>query len=59
MVGSLQALRTGPSPIIIKPNQEVREAMYSGISYSPAEYTSSEMLAQVYLVVWSARLRSD
>ena len=29
-------------------NQEVREAMYSGISYSPAEYTSSEMLAMTY-----------
>jgi conjugal transfer/type IV secretion protein DotA/TraY len=29
-------------------NQEVREAMYSGISYSPSEYTSSEMLAMTY-----------
>jgi conjugal transfer/type IV secretion protein DotA/TraY len=29
-------------------NQEVREAMYSGISYSPMEYTASEMLAMTY-----------
>lgn len=29
-------------------NQEVREAMYSGISYAPREYTQSEMLAMTY-----------
>lgn len=29
-------------------NQEVREAMYSGISYAPREYTGSEMLAMTY-----------
>ena len=29
-------------------NQEVREAMYSGISYAPREYTRSEMLAMTY-----------
>ena len=29
-------------------NQEVREAMYSGISYSPKEYTMSEMLGMTY-----------
>ena len=29
-------------------NQEVREAMYSGISYAPKEYTRSEMLAMTY-----------
>ena len=29
-------------------NQEVREAMYSGISYVPREYTRSEMLAMTY-----------
>jgi conjugal transfer/type IV secretion protein DotA/TraY len=29
-------------------NQEVRAAMYSGISYSPMEYSSSEMLAMTY-----------
>lgn len=29
-------------------NQEVREAMYSGISYSPKEYTLSEMLGMTY-----------
>ena len=29
-------------------NQEVREAMYSGISYNPREYTQSEMLAMTY-----------
>ncbi|CAK7025556.1 MAG: hypothetical protein DELT_02567 [Desulfovibrio sp.] len=28
-------------------NQEVREAMYSGISYSPTEYTPSEMLGMM------------
>ena len=29
-------------------NQEVREAMYSGISYAPKEYTMSEMLGMTY-----------
>ena len=29
-------------------NQEVREAMYSGISYSPRQYTSSELFALTY-----------
>jgi conjugal transfer/type IV secretion protein DotA/TraY len=29
-------------------NQEVREAMYSGISYAPAEYSSSEMYGMTY-----------
>ena len=29
-------------------NQEVREAMYAGISYAPREYTRSEMLAMTY-----------
>lgn len=29
-------------------NQEVREAMYSGISYSPKEYTMSEMWGMTY-----------
>ncbi|MDL2268114.1 DotA/TraY family protein [Desulfovibrio sp. OttesenSCG-928-G15] len=29
-------------------NQEVREAMYSGISYVPKEYTMSEMLGMTY-----------
>ncbi len=29
-------------------NQEVREAMYSGISYSPAEYTGSELFGMTY-----------
>lgn len=29
-------------------NQEVREAMYGGISYSPSQYTSSELFAMTY-----------
>ncbi|WCB45677.1 DotA/TraY family protein [Nitratidesulfovibrio vulgaris] len=29
-------------------NQEVREAMYSGISYSPKEYSESELLGMTY-----------
>jgi conjugal transfer/type IV secretion protein DotA/TraY len=29
-------------------NQEVREAMYSGITYSPMDYSASEMLAMTY-----------
>jgi conjugal transfer/type IV secretion protein DotA/TraY len=29
-------------------NQEVREAMYSGISYSPAEYTASELFGMTF-----------